>query len=104
MVGSHPHDGARGFRGACQTDGELRLPFHVGEYRSEARQEFPVDSYSIEVFRRQGLEASVTNTWAMEIEPGKRFLYELSRPGSRLFQVEFDLATPVELPPAASGD
>ena len=39
----------------------------------------------------------------MEIEPGSRFLYELSRPGGRLFQVEFDLATPVATPPAPWG-
>ncbi len=67
------------------------------------RQEFPVDAESIEVFEREGLTASVTNTWAMEINPGGRFLYELSRPGGRLFQVEFDLATPVETPPAPWG-
>jgi hypothetical protein len=125
-------------------NGELRVPFHVGDDRSrtwvltrtpaglrlkhdhrhadgsedavtmyggetagagsESRQEFPVDADSIEMFRREGLDASVTNTWAMEIEPGKRFLYELSRPGGRLFQVEFDLTTPVELPPAPWGD
>lgn len=125
-------------------DGELRVPFHVGEDRSrtwvltrtpaglrlkhdhrhadgtedavtmyggetvgagsEARQEFPADTDSIEMFQREGLDASVTNTWAMEIEPGKRFLYELARPGGRLFQVEFDLATPVELPPAPWGN
>jgi hypothetical protein len=67
------------------------------------RQEFPVGDFSIEMFRREGLNASVTNTWAMEIEPGKRFLYELSRPGGRLFQVEFDLATPVATPPTPWG-
>ena len=50
------------------------------------------------MFEREGLTASVTNTWAMEIEPGKRFLYELSRPGGRLFQVEIDLAAPVDIP------
>jgi len=27
----------------------------------------------------------VTNVWAMEIDPGERFLYELARPGGRLF-------------------
>lgn len=59
------------------------------------RQEFPVDEESIAMFEREGLTASVTNTWAMEIEPGRRFLYELSRPGGRLFQVEFDLARPL---------
>ena len=77
-----------------------------GESRSAGtavRQEFPVDAESVALFEREGLEASVTNTWAMEIEPGKRFLYELSRPGGRLFQVEFDLANPVDLPPAPWG-
>jgi hypothetical protein len=67
------------------------------------RQEFPVDDFSIGMFRREGLIASVTNTWAMEIEPGERFLYELARPGGRLFQVEFDLATPVAAPPTPWG-
>lgn len=70
---------------------------------SPLRQEFPVDAYSIEMFEREGLNVSVTNTWAMEIEPGKRFLYELSRPGGRLFQVEFDLAAPVAIPPTPWG-
>ena len=68
-----------------------------------SRQEFPVDAESVAMFEREGLAASVTNTWAMEIEPGKRFLYELSRPGGRLFQVEFDLTAPVEAPPAPWG-
>lgn len=67
------------------------------------RQEFPVDAESIAMFQREGLDASVTNTWAMEIEPGQRFLYELVRPGGRLFQVEFDLATPVAAPPTPWG-
>ena len=67
------------------------------------RQEFPVDAESIALFEREGLEASVTNTWAMEIEPGQRFLYELTRPGGREFKVEFDLTTPVEAPPPPWG-
>ena len=67
------------------------------------RQEFPVDAESIALFGRTGADVSTTNTWAMEIEPGRRFLYELSRPGGRLFQVEFDLATPVAEPPAPWG-
>ncbi|WP_133000613.1 hypothetical protein [Luteimonas arsenica] len=73
------------------------------------RQEFPVDQESIELFGRTGANVSTTNTWAMEIEPGQRFLYELSRPEDdvnpqgRLFQVEFDLTTPVALPPAPWG-
>ncbi len=67
------------------------------------RQEFPVDADSIALFKREGSDASITNTWAMEVEPGQRFLYELSRPGGRMFQVEFDLATPVALPPTPWG-
>ena len=67
------------------------------------RQEFPVDAESVAMFKREGLEASVTNTWAMEIVPGQRFVYELSRPNGRLFVVEFDLSRPVALPPAPWG-
>jgi hypothetical protein len=68
-----------------------------GEGRA-VRQEFPVDERSRALFTREGREVSLTNTWAMEVEPGRRLLYELARPG-RLFQVEFDLATPVPAPP-----
>lgn len=68
-----------------------------------ARQAFPVDAESVAMFGREGMKASVRNTWAMEIEPGQRFLYELSRPGGRLFQVEFDLSRPVDLPPPPWG-
>ncbi|TDK20516.1 hypothetical protein E2F46_16065 [Luteimonas aestuarii] len=74
------------------------------------RQEFPVDQASIDTFNaRDGLSVSVTNVWAMEIDPGQRFLYELSRPQDdlnpqgRLFQVEFDLTRPVDLPPTPWG-
>ena len=52
---------------------------------TDGRQELPVDAESIAVFEREGLAASVTNVWAMELDPGRRFLYELSRPGGRLF-------------------
>jgi len=67
------------------------------------RQEFPVDAESIALFQAQGRQASVTNTWAMEITPGGSFVYELSRPDGRLFRVEFDLAKPVATPPPAWG-
>lgn len=123
-------------------DGELRIPFHVGDDHSRTwiltrtadglrlkhdhrhadgspdavtmyggdtrspgtaqRQEFPVDAASIASFEANDLAASVTNVWAMEIEPGQRFVYELARPG-RLFRVEFDLTTPVAEPPAPWG-
>ena len=68
------------------------------------RQEFPVDEYSKTMFLREGLTASVTNTWAIEIESGRTFTYELSRPGGRLFRVEFDLRNAVAAPPAPWGD
>ncbi len=67
------------------------------------RQVFPVDAESRAMFEREGLGASLRNAWALEIEPGKRLVYELRRPGGRLFQVEFDLTAPVPLPPAPWG-
>lgn len=65
------------------------------------RQEFPVDADSVALFEREGLQASITNVWAMEITP-TAFVYELARPQgprnpqARLFRVEFDLARPVQ--------
>lgn len=69
---------------------------------SARRQEFPVDADSRALFERTGRDVSLTNTWAMEIEPGKTFVYELARPG-RLFRVEFDLTQTVPTPPAPWG-
>lgn len=65
------------------------------------RQEFPVDAESRALFTREKREVSNTNTWAMEIAPGRAFVYELARPGGRLFRVAFDLTTPVPIPPPA---
>lgn len=67
------------------------------------RQAFPVDAESIAMFQAQGMPASLTNTWAMEIVADKEFVYELSRPGGRLFRVRFDLTRPVANPPAPWG-
>ncbi|WP_290778613.1 hypothetical protein [Arenimonas sp.] len=75
----------------------------TAEAGTAVRQAFPVDAESIAMFERLGLTASVVNTWAMEIEPGRQFVYELSRPGGRLFQVEFDLTKPIAPPPAPWG-
>ena len=69
---------------------------------SATRQEFPADDASKKLFQREDREVSITNVWAMEIEPGDRFVYELSRPG-RLFRVEFDLSRPIPPPPAPWG-
>ena len=67
------------------------------------RQRFPVDAESRTMFTREGMTASNSNTWAMEIEPGEAFVYELARPGGRLFRVRFDLTRPVATPPAPWG-
>lgn len=66
------------------------------------RQAFPVDAESIAMFKAGGLNASVENTWAMEIHP-RMFAYELIRPNGRHFRVEFDLSRPVTLPPTPWG-
>lgn len=66
------------------------------------RLEFPINSSTTALFTRLDLAASLTNTWALELYPGKRFVYELARPG-RLFRVEFDLTSPVPTPPPAWG-
>lgn len=75
----------------------------TSSWGTENRQEFPVDQESIETFKREGLNASLENTWAMEIHPGKTFVYELTRPNGREFRVQFDLTKPVETPPAPWG-
>jgi hypothetical protein len=67
-----------------------------------ARQEFPTDAFSRDLFVRENSAQSVPNVWAMEIEPGRLFAYELRRPG-RFFRVQFDLTRPVAPPPRAWG-
>ena len=66
------------------------------------RQEFPADAETKELFTRLNLPVSIPNVWAMDIEIGKRFVYELARTG-RLFRVEFDLTREVPPPPAPWG-
>lgn len=61
---------------------------------TDGRQEFPADAFSRALFQKQGIPVSMTNVWAMEVEPGRTFAYELTRPGRR-FRVAFDLAKPV---------
>ena len=101
------HDGLRLKHDHRHADGSEDVQTMYGGQSTSAgsafRQEFPIDAYSVALFEREGLQQSTRNTWAMEIEPGQRFLYELSRPDGRLFQVEFDLTRPVPLPPAPWG-
>ncbi len=72
-------------------------------------QDFPVDAYSIAMFEREGLSASLTNVWRVEVDaegtPGARFTYQLTRRNdpTRLFRVEFDTTSPIDPPPPAWG-
>lgn len=76
-------------------------------------QDFPVDRESIDLFESEGLTASVTNVWTVEVDPSETasgiFAYQLQRtieggaPAPRFFRVEFDLAKSVEPPPPAWG-
>lgn len=61
---------------------------------------FPVDQESIDMFKANGLSASVSNTWHMSLD-GNAFRYRLTRPSGRDFIVEFDLSQPVDVPPDA---
>ena len=76
-------------------------------------QAFPVDEESVALFLAEGLDASVTNVWSVEVDPagtaGGQFAYQLRRtveggaPAPRLFRAEFDFADEVPPPPAPWG-
>lgn len=66
----------------------------------DSQVNFPVDQESIALFEREGLTASVTNTWQMSVAGGM-FNYRLMRPSGRDFMVSFDLTKPVPTPPPA---
>jgi hypothetical protein len=70
---------------------------------SAGRQQFPADAESKAMFAGAGMNVSIENVWAIEVERGQRFVYELRRP-NRHFSVEFDLGRPVALPPAPWGN
>jgi hypothetical protein len=67
-----------------------------------SRQEFPADAHSKDLFVRENIPQSAANVWAMEVDPGNMFAYELRRP-NRFFRVEFDLSRPVAPPPPPWG-
>ncbi|HST36218.1 MAG TPA: hypothetical protein VLK25_06275 [Allosphingosinicella sp.] len=68
-----------------------------------ARQDFPADAFSRDLFVRESIPESITNVWSLELEPGRRLAYALRRP-NRNFRVEFDLTRPVANPPAPWGE
>ena len=65
-------------------------------------QRFPTNASSRELFVQKGLERSVPNVWAVELVPGRVDGYALTRPG-REIRVDFDLANPIDPPPAPWG-
>ncbi len=66
------------------------------------RQEFPADDFSKELFVANDIPVSVDNVWAVEVNPGESYVYELRRP-NRLLRVSFDLTSEVPTPPASWG-
>ena len=72
-------------------------------------RDFPVNGRSIALFEREGLDASLTNVWRIEVDPAgtadATFAYQLTRRNdpTRLFRVEMDAAAPVTPPPPAWG-
>jgi hypothetical protein len=62
-------------------------------------QDFPADAFTAGL-----VPAAASNTWTLELHPGRSFVYALSRGGTeRRFRVEFDLSRPVDPPPAPWG-
>ena len=59
------------------------------------RQEFPVDRFSIDLFNANDAAVSTTNVWAVEVNPGETYVYELARE-NRLLRVAFDLTEPLD--------
>lgn len=66
---------------------------------SATHQGFPVDAESIAMFQQNGLSASGTNVWHIDVTDSG-FTYRLTR-ADRDFRVHFDFAKPVTPPPPA---
>jgi hypothetical protein len=77
------------------------VTMYGGDTRSDGaaeRQEFFADSLTASL-----IPAARTNIWMIEVTPGQ-FVYALRREGTeRRFRAEFDLTTPVPVPPPAWG-
>ncbi len=69
---------------------------------TDSEQSFPVDQFSKDMFMREGLDVSVTNIWALNLDGNKSFTYALKR-NNRDFRAKFDLTNPVDTPPPAWG-
>lgn len=94
-------------------DGEAdAVTFYGGDTLEEGTasgQDFPVDEESITLFEQEGLDASFTNVWRLEVTAtdgdDPHFIYQLTRKNdpTRLFRVRFDASQDVETPPPAWG-
>jgi hypothetical protein len=71
---------------------------HTAQAGTATRQEFPADEESKTQFLSRDHPDGVHNVWAMEIHPGRTFVYHLTR-FNRDFRAEFDLTAPVAAPP-----
>ncbi len=83
---------------------EDKVTMYGGDTASKGRadwQSFPVDQYSINNFKENGLAQSVTNVWHVGITDDT-YVYRLTRE-NRDFKVDFDLTKPVALPPTPWG-
>ncbi|MCE2891560.1 MAG: hypothetical protein ACK5BF_04085 [Hyphomonadaceae bacterium] len=69
---------------------------------SAIRQEFPADAFSKALFEKTGRPNSSLNIWALAFDPGKTFIYEVTRP-NRHVRFEFDLSQPIAAPPPPWG-
>jgi hypothetical protein len=71
---------------------------HTVDEGTAYRQEFPAGNFSRALFEEQGHLPGLDNVWAMEVHPGERFSYSLTR-HNRDFGADFDLTRPVDAPP-----
>ncbi len=71
---------------------------HTAEPGTAYAQSFPAGEASKEQFLARDHPDGVHNVWIMEIHPGERFVYNLTR-FNRDFAAEFDLTNPVDAPP-----
>lgn len=71
---------------------------HTVDEGTASRQVFPAGEFSRALFERTDHPDGVNNVWAMEVHPGERFSYSLTRP-NRDFGADFDLSQPVDAPP-----
>jgi hypothetical protein len=73
----------------------------TAEAPTEISASFPADQYSKDLFEREGIPASMENTWTVSLD-GSNLIYALDRP-ERHFAATFDLSTQVATPPAPWG-